>query len=271
MLHSPRKPPEAENRSQTSQMKSRFLLFCLATAVAAQAQTAAKPSTTTPAKRVHHYAAYSPIKLPPGIPPVRGIVKTAVALRYQDIKIGTGPLGQDEQMWHVKYTGWRAADGVKFDSWEDHRKPIIGQDGKPEKGPDGKILLGDPEPLVFPHGVGRVIPGFDLGLEGMRVGGKRRIFVPWPLAYGYHAIPDHGPDHPGIPAKSDLIFDVELLSVSDLPKPPAFMPRFAPHPMPHPGAPPASTLPAKPATPAQPAAPSTPPATTTKPATPQSN
>lgn len=246
-------------------MKSRLLLFCIATAIAAQAQTTSKPATT-PAKRVHHYAAYSPIKLPPGIPPVRGIVKTAVALRYQDIKIGTGPLGQDQQMWHVKYTGWRAADGVKFDSWEDHRKPIIGKDGKPEKGPDGKILLGDPEPLVFPHGVGRVIPGFDAGLEGMRVGGKRRIFVPWQLAYGYRAIPDHGPDHPGIPAKSDLIFDVELVSVSDLPKPPVFMPRMMPHPVP----PPAATQPAKPAAPAQP---STPPAATppTKPATPQSN
>jgi peptidylprolyl isomerase len=264
-------------------MKSRLLYFCIATAVAAQAQTASKPATTA-TSTVHHSAAYSAVKLPPGIPPARGIVKTAVALRYQDIKIGTGPLGQDEQMWHVKYTGWRAADGVKFDSWEDHRKPVIGQDGKPEKGPDGKPVLGDPEPLVFAHGVGRVIPGFDAGLEGMRIGGKRRIFVPWLLAYGYHAIPDHGPDHPGIPAKSDLIFDVELVSVSDIPKPPAFMPRpggpgYGPgqsgtigRPT-SPSTPPAATAPAKPAAPAQPAAPSTPPATTTpaKPATPQSN
>jgi peptidylprolyl isomerase len=256
-------------------MKSRLLFFCIATAVAAQAQTASKPASTA-TNTVHHSTAYSAIKLPPGIPPARGIVKTAVALRYQDIKLGTGPLGQDEQMWHVKYTGWRAADGVKFDSWEDHRKPVIGKDGKPELGPDGKILLGDPEPLVFPHGVGQVIPGFDAGLEGMRIGGKRRIFIPWQMAYGYRVIRDHGPDHPGIPAKSDLIFDVELLSVSDIPKPPTFTPRMMPHPVPPPATQPAKpAAPAQPSTPGQPtapaAAPSTAPSTPAKPTTPQSH
>ncbi len=263
-----------------SRMKSRLLLFCIATAVAAQAQTASKPATTT--KPIHRSAAYSAIKLPPGVPPVRGIVKTALSLRYQDIKIGAGTLGQDQQMWRVKYTGWRASDGVMFDTWLHHRMPVIGKDGKPEKGPDGKVVLGDPQPLVFPHGVGRVIPGFDLGLEGMRIGGKRRIFVPWPLAYGYRAIPPRGPDQPGIPAKSDLIFDVELVGVSPMPNPEMFIPRPvgpAHGPAQHPVIPPpASSQPAKPATPGQPAttgqpaSPSTPPAATTpaKPATPQS-
>jgi peptidylprolyl isomerase len=251
-------------------MKSRLLLVCIAASLAAQGQTASKPktATTTP---VHHSTASSAIKLPPGVPPVRGILKTALSLRYQDIKIGTGPLGQDQQMWHVKYTGWRAADGVMFDTWLNHRMPVIGKDGKPEKGLDGKPILGDPEPLVFPHGIGRVIPGFDIGLEGMRIGGKRRIFVPWPMAYGYRAIPPHGPDQPGIPAKSDLIFDVELVEVSPMPNPQMFIPRPV-GPAQHPAPPPAANQPAKPATPGLPASPSTPPAATTpaKPATPQS-
>jgi peptidylprolyl isomerase len=66
--------------------------------------------------------------------------------------------------------------------------------------------------------MGRLIPGFDYGVTGMRVGGKRRLFIPWQIAYGTRSIPDR-PDHPGIPAKSDLIFDVELVEVSDMPAP----------------------------------------------------
>jgi hypothetical protein len=92
----------------------------------------------------------------------------------------------------------------------------MGKDGKPELGPDGKPKMGDPQPLAIPQGVGRVIPGFDYGLVGMKIGGKRRIFIPWQLAYGTRAMPDR-PDHPGIPAKSDLIFDVELVEVTDIP------------------------------------------------------
>ena len=135
------------------------------------------------------------------------------------------------------------------------------KDGKPEMGPDNKPIMKDPEPLPIPQGLGRVIPGFDWGLAGMRIGGKRRIFIPWQLAYGEHAIPDR-PDHPGIPARSDLIFDVELVDVTDMPQPrPMMMP-------PHPGASvPPSTAPhpaepdAKPAAPsaAQPSAPAQPP------------
>ena len=108
------------------------------------------------------------------------------ALRYEDITVGTGAEGESGKMWHLKYTGWRAADGVKFDSWEDHKQPVMGTDGKPELGPDGKPKMGDPQPMAIPQGVGRVIPGFDYGLTGMKIGGKRRIFIPWQLAYGTH-------------------------------------------------------------------------------------
>jgi peptidylprolyl isomerase len=90
--------------------------------------------------------------------------------------------------------------------------------------------MSDPEPMAFPQGVGRMIPGFDYGLAGMHVGGKRRLFIPYQMAYGSRDIPDRGADHPGIPGKSDLIFDVELVSVTDMPAPPQ-------RPMPAPGAP----------------------------------
>lgn len=206
------------------------------------------------------------IKLPPGVPRVpHGPVKIPFALRYEDIKIGAGVEGEPEKVWHIKYTGWRAADGIEFDSWEKHAQPVIGKDGKPEMGPDGKPKLGEPEPLKILQGVGRVIPGFDYGVAGMRIGGKRRIFIPWQMAYGTRAIPDR-PDHPGIPAKSDLIFDVELVDVTEMPQ--RAMPPNRPMPQvpPHPGA---SAQPnAAPAHPAQPTNPAAP-AQQTAPAQPQ--
>jgi peptidylprolyl isomerase len=177
------------------------------------AASTTKPSTTA--------AAAEPwIKLPPGVPRVaHGPVKAPFALHYEDIKVGAGAAGEAGKLWHIKYTGWRTADGAKFDSWEEHGQPVIGKDGKPELGPDGKPKMGDPQPMAFPQGVGRVIPGFDYGLDGMKIGGKRRIFIPWQMAYGTRAMPDR-PDHPGIPAKSDLIFDVELVDVTEPPQRP---------------------------------------------------
>ena len=88
----------------------------------------------------------------------------------------------------VQYTGWLASNGMKFDSSLDRN-----------------------EPFTFQQGEHRVISGWDEGLNGMRVGGKRRLFIPWQLAYGEMG---RGP----IPPKADLIFDVELLSAS--PEPP---------------------------------------------------
>jgi peptidylprolyl isomerase len=141
--------------------------------------------------------------------------------------------------------------------------------------------MGDPVPIAIPQGMGRVIPGFDYGLEGMKIGGKRRIFIPWQMAYGTRAIPDRperpgSPASPGIPAKSDLIFDVELVDVTEAPQPhPPMMPGNRPMP-PHPGAgqqpnaaPAAPTAkPAPPATPAAPASPAAPAAPATQPAAP---
>ncbi|HEY1766010.1 MAG TPA: FKBP-type peptidyl-prolyl cis-trans isomerase [Terracidiphilus sp.] len=149
-------------------------------------------------------------------------MRSAFTLRYEDYKIGTGAEAEPNKLYKVFYTGYlgsngRPDDGHKFDSSEDHRQPIRGDDGKPVMGPDGKPKLGEPQPMAFPQGMGRLIPGFDQGFTGMKIGGKRRLFIPWQLAYGAHGRP--GPDaaHPGIPPKSDLIFDVELVDVTDLP------------------------------------------------------
>jgi peptidylprolyl isomerase len=250
------------------------------------AKPAAPAAVSKPAAPVAKAAPATPptvaavIKAPAGIPPVPGIQKPifTVALRYQEIKIGTGPVTEPNKLYKVLYTGYRASDGAKFDSSEDHRAPLRDKDGKPILGDDGKPKLGDPQPMPFPQGTGSAISGFDQGFAGMKAGGKRRIFIPWQMAYGTRTIPDRGPDHPGIPAKSDLIFDVELVEVSEMPPLPAHPPMGGPHPMPGgaphpgtPGAPPqpgAPPAPGAPSTPPAPGAPPKPPAPATAPASP---
>jgi peptidylprolyl isomerase len=91
----------------------------------------------------------------------------------------------------VHYTGW-LTDGKKFDSSRDTTA-----NGTPR------------EPLSFPQGSREVIAGWDLGFEGMRVGGQRRLFIPSQLAYGEVGIPSV------IPPRAELIFDVELMAVAD--------------------------------------------------------
>lgn len=253
-------------------------LLCLAATVAMSAQTAPKSSnpskastssktSTAAGKTTTGRTSAAGYKLPADEKRVSGIPHTAFALKYQNIKVGTGPEGEAGKLWHVKYKGWRAADGVVFDNWEEHKRPVMDKDGKPEMGEDGKPKMGDPEPLVFPQGMGRLIPGFDYGVTGMRVGSKRRLFIPWEMAYGTRSIPDR-PDHPGIPAKSDLIFDVELVEVTDMPTAPQrpMAPPAEEHPQSSqpptgsaPGTPPPGGQQEKPGTPAQPSQPSTPP------------
>ncbi len=259
-----------------------FFLSLMAFASAAGAQTPAKTSGSSTSKSpgTHTASGTTASLLPAGVPRVaHSPMKTAFSLKYEDLKIGTGAVAEPNKIYKVFYTGYLGAngrpdDGHKFDSSDDHRRPVL-KDGKPVMGPDGKPELGDPQPLEFPQGFGRLIPGFDQGFEGMRIGGKRRIFIPWQLAYGAHGRPGPDPEHPGIPPKADLIFDVELVDVADLPTPPA-RPAMGIHPPPggvppHPVTPPPAT-PAHPETtppPASQAAPSTTPAQPA--ATPQSS
>lgn len=119
-----------------------------------------------------------------GPPPVSAqATVTASGLKIIDVKVGSGDEAQNGQTVSVHYTGW-LADGTKFDSSLDRGQP-----------------------LSFGLGGGQLIPGFDEGVVGMRVGGQRRLIIPPDLAYGVQGRP------PVIPANAELTFDIELLSV----------------------------------------------------------
>lgn len=114
-----------------------------------------------------------------------------VELKYVDFVKGTGTAVEPRKCIYTHYTGW-LTDGTKFDSSRDTM-------------PNGQPRT----PLSFNQGMRRVIMGWDMGFEGMRVGGKRRLFIPYQLAYG------EAGRVPAIPARATLIFDVELLAVAD--------------------------------------------------------
>ena len=256
-------------------MKSTVLVICLAAGMAAVAQTAAKPATTTtkpsapaakPAAASTAAGTAAAVKYPAGKKADPQVKKTLFALRVQDIKIGTGAEAEPLKLYKVKYTGWRAVDGIVFDSWEQHPTPVMDKDGKPVMGDDGKPKTSDPQPASFPVGMGRMIPGFDQGFAGMHVGGVRRIFIPWQLAYGSRTIPDRDKDHPGIPAKSDLVFEVELVDIAELPAQSPHQGMGMPQGVPGGAAPkPSTPPPSQPSTPAPSSQPSTPPPSTPPP------
>ncbi|HUO26107.1 MAG TPA: FKBP-type peptidyl-prolyl cis-trans isomerase [Candidatus Aquilonibacter sp.] len=110
-------------------------------------------------------------------------VKTADGLQYWDIKVGTGQVAKEGSHVRVHYTGWLTT-GKKFDSSVDAGKPFD-----------------------FTIGNGEVIKGWDEGVSGMRVGGKRQLRIPPELGYGAQGYP------PVIPPNATLIFDIQLLGV----------------------------------------------------------
>jgi uncharacterized damage-inducible protein DinB len=129
--------------------------------------------------------------MPASVPAVSGPVVESFGLRYIDVKTGDGAVAAPGQEYTVHYTGW-LRDGSKFDSSVD-------------KG----------TPLKFVQGRRAVIAGWDAGFEGMKVGGKRRLFLPYQLGYGELGRP------PAIPPKAELVFDVELLGVHEAAPQPA--------------------------------------------------
>jgi FKBP-type peptidyl-prolyl cis-trans isomerase len=112
--------------------------------------------------------------------------KDVTELKIVDLKTGSGDTAEAGKMVKVHYTGW-LTDGKKFDSSVDR---------------------GDP--FKFPLGSGSVIAGWDKGVAGMKVGGKRRLVIPPQMGYG--AAGAGGV----IPPNATLVFEVELLGVEKL-------------------------------------------------------
>jgi FKBP-type peptidyl-prolyl cis-trans isomerase FkpA len=110
-------------------------------------------------------------------------VTTASGLQYEDITEGSGEQATAGQMVSVHYTGW-LTDGQKFDSSKDRNQPF-----------------------EFTLGAGMVIKGWDEGVQGMKVGGVRRLTIPPQLGYGARGAGGV------IPPNATLVFEVELLGV----------------------------------------------------------
>ncbi len=157
---------------------------------AANAKTLAdkQASVTAAVQATQTVAAITPTPSvgPATPPPVTGVpVTLAGGLQYIDVTTGTGATAQANSQISVQYTGWFQSTGKKFDSSYDHGGQAF------------QLTLG----------AGQVIPGWDQGLVGMKVGGTRRLIIPPALAYGAAGQP------PTIPPNSTLIFDVTLVSI----------------------------------------------------------
>ena len=108
-------------------------------------------------------------------------------LKFQDVKIGEGAAANPGMKVKVHYTGWLYKDGVKGQKF------------------DSSLDRG--EPFVFNLGAGQVIRGWDEGVAGMKIGGKRSLIIPPDMGYGARGAGQV------IPPNATLFFDVELLGV----------------------------------------------------------
>lgn len=108
---------------------------------------------------------------------------TLSGLKYDDLQEGTGAAAKAGDSVSVHYTGW-LTDGTKFDSSHDRKSPFS-----------------------FKLGAGRVIKGWDEGVAGMKVGGKRKLTIPSELGYGARGAGGV------IPPNAELVFEVDLLKI----------------------------------------------------------
>jgi FKBP-type peptidyl-prolyl cis-trans isomerase len=147
-----------------------------------------EPSASTPRKSAQQSARSSAGEKPPERKfrkideKERKVVTTKSGLKYEDLEEGLGAEAKSGDRVQVHYTGW-LKDGKKFDSSKDRDQPF-----------------------EFNLGKGEVIKGWDEGVAGMKVGGKRKLIIPSELAYGKRG-------RPGIPPDSELTFEVELLDI----------------------------------------------------------
>jgi len=144
-------------------------------------QPPAKKAEVTPTQAVEATSTPAP-KVSVSPKPSTSMVQDATELKIEDIKVGTGPEVKSGDTVSMHYKG-TLTDGTKFDSSYDRGTPFQTQ-----------------------IGVGRVIKGWDEGVPGMKVGGKRRLIIPPDMGYGAQGA---GP----IPPNATLIFEVELLTI----------------------------------------------------------
>jgi peptidylprolyl isomerase len=111
-------------------------------------------------------------------------VSSVPAIKITDINVGTGTTALATSTVGVQYTGAVASTGLVFQS----------------------SLDSSAQPVTFP--LGNVIPGFKVGITGMKVGGERQVLIPASMAYGANP-----PSGSGIPANANLVFNITLLSV----------------------------------------------------------
>lgn len=155
------------------------------------ADTDTQPTTPAPASETPAAPATPAASAPaaPAAMTASDVVTTDSGLQYRELKVGTGESAGPGNMVSVHYTGWlQNADGSrgkKFDSSRDRG-----------------------EPIEFPLGTGKVIKGWDEGINGMKVGGRRRLVIPPAIAYGSRNV-----GNGTIPPNSTLIFEVELVKV----------------------------------------------------------
>jgi FKBP-type peptidyl-prolyl cis-trans isomerase len=161
-------------------MHKRFIGLCLAVGVLA----AGCYNSTQKTDSVSSEATSSTTSAVPNTADGSGgnVHKLASGLIYEDVVVGSGKMAEPGMNVSVHYTG-TLTNGEKFDSSVDRGTP-----------------------LKFQLGAGRVIQGWEEGIKGMRIGGKRKLTIPPDMGYGASG---SGP----IPPNATLLFDVELLDV----------------------------------------------------------
>jgi len=168
------KESQADKFAQTAEQQAKTL-----TSAAANDTTQAPPTATktTPSAGERNIGTKPKIPKQTGAPP-----KT---LKVEDLISGTGPAAKSGDKISVRYVGTLYDNGKEFDSsWKRGKAPF-------------QLTLGQ----------GQVIQGWDQGLVGMKVGGRRRLTIPPDLAYGAQGQP------PTIPANATLVFDVDLTKI----------------------------------------------------------